>query len=135
MRALFLALALSCMMPRDEAIARLRDPNPDTRLIAVQSLRNERITDDVVIALDEAVAHETVEKNRAGMLLLLGKSGSPRAKRTLEELITSAATHEEQLHAGRALRTWAIQTGAVNKEYDFPEMWPYGTQGYPPIIE
>lgn len=125
-------------MTTQEAIANLKSPDLETRWKSADALRGgaagKKVPPEAIAPLIEAMKTEQQPKARGAMLTTLGASGAPEAKPVIDEWVQKAATHDEQRWYGRALKTWLIETGAKSKEDAWPDGWPYGTQGYPPII-
>ena len=129
------ALGAACMhhMRVDDAIAELQDPSPEQRQIAADSLRTkEGVPANAVGPLLAREQQETDAHAKAAMLITLGKSGSPNAKAPIDDYVQKAQSEEERRWAGRALKYWLIETGALPHGYIFPKGWPYGQPGYPP---
>jgi len=125
-------------MTTQEAIANLKSPDLETRWKSADALRGgvtgKKVAPEAVAPLLDALKTEAEPKARGAILTTLGASGSPEAKPAIDEWVQKAASADEQRWYGRALKTWLIETGAKSKEDAWPDGWPYGTTGYPPII-
>ena len=136
---LFAALSLPAChhaMPPDEAVAAIRDPDPKVRQSAADSLRADNVVPaGAVPFLLQAVQVEPVPYARGAMLITLGTSGAPEAKPIIDQAVMTAADPDMRRWAGRALKAWMIQTGAIPQGSKFAPGWPYGQPGYPPILQ
>jgi hypothetical protein len=120
-------------MPPDEALAAIHDGDPKVRQHAADALRDGNVVPGPAVpALLQAVQTEQVAYVRGAMLITLGTSGAPQAKPIIDQAVQTAADPDSRRWAGRALKAWMIQTGAIPAETKFPAGWPYGQPGYPP---
>src|SRR5580658_349646 len=122
MRSLVILLTFSLMwlsachhgMPPDRAVAALQDPDPRVRQHAADSLRSEGHAPAAVVGnLLQAAQTEQVPFVRGAILIALGTWGSPQAKPIIDQAVQTAPDADQQRWAGRALKAWMIQTGAV----------------------
>jgi hypothetical protein len=133
--ALSLVAASGCKhtMPPDVAMAELKNPNPQVRRDAADALRTkDGVPANAVPVLLDALKNERDPAVQGAILITLGKSGSPEAKPPIEAAVQGATGKDMRRWAGRALKLWMQQTGALPQDYKFPEGWPYGQPGYPP---
>jgi hypothetical protein len=122
-------------MPPDEAVAAIHDADPKVRQTAADSLRAGNVVPGGAIpALLQAVQAEPVPFVRGAMLITLGTSGAAEAKPIIDQAVMTAPDPDTRRWAGRALKAWMIQTGAVPPDAKFAPGWPYGQPGYPPIL-
>jgi HEAT repeat protein len=140
MRTPILALApllgVACMrMTPSTAISNLSSPDPGVRQNAADSLRTDiAVPDEAIQPLIEAYQRDTDPHAKAAELIALGHSGSPAAKPLIDAYVRDAKNSDEQRWGGRALKYWMLQNKRIAADYKFPDGWPYGTPGYPPII-
>jgi HEAT repeat protein len=135
-----LGAALGCGPSRTatEASRDLRSGDAELRLKAARdiegAMRAEKsLPEPVVEALFERAGSESDFKTRASILITLGYTGDTRAKPLLDEY-AKTQNPEQRRYAARALKKYAVKTGALPDGYDFPDEWPYGTDGYPPPL-
>jgi hypothetical protein len=129
-----LAVACTHVTPAT-AINNLSSPNPGVRQNAADSLRTDvGVPDEAVQPLIEAYQRDTDPHAKAAELIALGRSGSPAAKPLIDAYVRDAKTSDEQRWGGRALKYWMLQNKQIASDYKFPDGWPYGTPGFPPII-
>ena len=122
-------------MTSDEAINELRSPVSIARRNAADALRTPSgVPPEAVGPLMQALQTEADPGARGAELIALGKSGSPQAKPFLDQAVMTAADPNMRRWAGRALKYWMIQTGALAESTEFPDGWPYGQPGYPPKL-
>lgn len=134
------AVAMGCAPSRSasEASRDLQNGDATVRLKAARdiegAMRAEKsLPADVVEALFERAGNESDFKTRASILITLGYTGDSRAKPLLDEY-AQTQNPEQRRYAARALKKYAVKTGALPDGYDFPDEWPYGTDGYPPPL-
>jgi hypothetical protein len=129
-------LAVACMrVPPSTAINNLSSSNPGLRQNAADSLRTDAgVPDEAIQPLIEAYQRDTDPHAKAAELIALGRSGSPAAKPLIDAYVRDAKNGDEQRWGGRALKYWMLQNKQMAPDYKFPDGWPYGTPGYPPII-
>jgi hypothetical protein len=122
-------------MPPDQAIASLHDGDASVRQHAADSLRAGGVVPaNAIPALLQAYPAEPQPFVRGAMLITLGQSGAAEAKPVIDQAVQAAPDPDTRRWAGRALKAWMIQTGAIPAATKFPPGWPYGQPGYPPII-
>jgi hypothetical protein len=137
---LFLLPALSLpachhAMDAGDALAALHDPSPKVRQHAADSLRADNVVPaEALPVLFQAIQTEPEPSVRGAILITLGTSGAPQAKPIIDQAVMTAAEVDTRRWAGRALKAWMIQTGAIPPNASLPPGWPYGQPGYPPII-
>ncbi|MFO0555345.1 MAG: HEAT repeat domain-containing protein [Polyangiaceae bacterium] len=130
-------------MTTRDAISLLDSPEPGDRRQAADSLRGGKsvsfkksvVPYEAIQPLINTLGHESDPKVRGAILITLGASGAPEAKAPIDEWVQKASSREEQRWYGRALKYYLIKTGVKDEGEKFPEGWPYGTNGYPPVID
>jgi len=128
-------LACHHSVPPDQAIAELKNPDPDRRQEAADSLRTDNgVPPNAVPALLEALKTEQTPKVRGAELITLGRSGAPDAKPVIDDAVQNAKDPDMRRWASRALKYWMIATKQLPADHAFPEGWPYGQPGYPPPL-
>jgi hypothetical protein len=134
--ALATLLAVGCMRATPSmAINNLNSPNPGVRQNAADSLRTDvGVPDEAIQPLIDAYQRDTDPHAKAAELITLGRSGSPAAKPLIDAYVRDAKNSDEQRWGGRALKYWMLQNKQIAADFKFPDGWPYGTPGYPPII-
>jgi HEAT repeat protein len=121
-------------MPPDEAMSAMHDGDPKVRQSAADSLRSGGVVPTEAIGvLLQALQTEQVPYVRGAILITLGTSGAPQAKPAIDQAVMTSTEVDMRRWAGRALKAWMIQTGAIAPDTKFPPGWPYGQPGYPPI--
>lgn len=118
-----------------EASRDLRSNDVTLRLKAARDIEGamraqKSLPPEVVEALFERAGTESDFKTRASILITLGYTGDARAKPLLDEYARTE-NPEQRRYAARALKKYVVKTGAKPEGYDFPDEWPYGTDGYP----
>lgn len=122
-------------MDPDQALVAIHDPNPRVRQHAADSLRSGNVVpNDAIPVLFQAIQTEQDPSVRGAILITLGTSGAPQAKPVIDQAVMTAPDPDQRRWAGRALKAWMIQTGAIPENTSFPPGWPYGQAGYPPIL-
>jgi hypothetical protein len=122
-----------CREPKTPAqsIAELRSPDAEQRRRAADDLRTDAgVAPEAIQPLLQAAAAEQTPNVLGAMLITLGRSGVPEAKPLIDKQIPST-DKDMRRWAGRALKYWMIKTGQLDKDYKFPDGWPYGTPGFP----
>ena len=128
------AVACTRMTPA-VAIGSLGSPDPGVRQNAADSLRTDTgVPAEAIGPLIAAYERDTDPHAKAAELITLGRSGNPAAKPLIDAYVQRAKNQDEQRWGGRALKYWMIQNKQIAPDYNFPDYWPYGTPGYPPII-
>jgi hypothetical protein len=137
---LFLAITISlgCGPSRTpaEAVADLRSPNPETRMIAARDIESGAqagLTPDIIGALLQSAQSETDPKTKGAVMIALGYTGIPEAKPLLDQYVQTN-DRDQRRWGARALKKWAVKAGQVPPTYEFPDEWPFGTPGYPPPL-
>jgi HEAT repeat protein len=122
-------------MPPDQAVASLHDPDPKTRQHAADSLHsNGTAPAGVIPNLMQALQTEQDAHVRGAILIALGSWGAPDAKPIIDQAVMTAPDPDSRRWAGRALKYWMVQTGAMAQGTPLPPGWPYGQPGYPPAL-
>jgi HEAT repeat protein len=138
--AILLALLLSAAacgqaITPDQAVGELRNPDPNVRRNAADALRTpEGVPPQAVPALLSALTTEVDPPVRGAILITLGRSGAAEAKPAIDQSVMAAADKNMQRWTGRALRYWMIQTKQFPPDYAFPNDWPFGQPGFPPVV-
>ena len=119
----------------DEAINELRNPEAEARRDAADALRTDNgVPPQALGPLLAAVSAESDPAARGAELITLGRSGAPQAKPVIDQAVMTAADPNMRRWAGRALKYWMLATAQLPAGYPFPDGWPYGQPGYPPIL-
>lgn len=134
--AFLLATVVACARTPGETASDILSDHDSTRASAASSLEDdaEDIPPIVVDALLYAAPREKNEDTRGDMMLSLARSGDPRAKAVLD-VYAGTYDADERETAAKALQIYAVATGRYAQDYEFPEDWPYGTEGYPPKLD
>jgi HEAT repeat protein len=128
-------LAVACTRATPSmAINNLNSSDPGVRQNAADSLRADAVPDEAIQPLIDAYQRDTDPHAKAAELIALGRSGSPAAKPLIDAYVRDAKNSDEQRWGGRALKYWMLQNKQIAADFKFPDGWPYGTPGYPPII-
>jgi HEAT repeat protein len=128
-------LAVACTRATPSmAINTLNSSDPGVRQNAADSLRADAVPDEAIQPLIDAYQRDTDPHAKAAELIALGRSGSPAAKPLIDAYVRDAKNSDEQRWGGRALKYWMLQNKQIAADFKFPDGWPYGTPGYPPII-
>lgn len=121
-----------------ENIQNLRDPDPNVRRKSADALRvgaeKGKPPPEAIQPLLDQLKAEPEPKVRGAILITLGASGLPEVKPLLEDAVRAAKTRDEQRWAGRALKYWMINSGAMPETGPWPDGWPFGQPGYPPPL-
>ncbi len=132
--------AMGCAPSRSasEASRDLQSSDANVRLKAARDIEGAMRADKslpaaVIESLFERAGAESDFKTRASILITLGYTGDSRAKPLLDEY-AKTQNPEQRKYAARALKKYAVKTGTLPDGYDFPDEWPYGTDGYPPPL-
>jgi hypothetical protein len=120
--------------PVAQIVVELRDPDPVKRQHAASDLQTKNGVH--VQAIPHLLQAASVEQNKealGAMLVTLGKSGVPEAKGLIDQHIPTTDLGLRK-HLGRALRYWYIANSQIAPDAKPPEHWPYGQEGYPPLL-
>lgn len=130
-----LAALTACHEPKtvDQLVAELRAPEAKMRRRAADGLGREEVDPRAIQPLLEAIAVEKDKSTYGAMLIALGRSGVPEAKAIVDARLPDP-DRDMRRWAGRALKYWMLKTGQLPRDYDFPDNWPYGQPGYPPLL-
>ena len=134
--AIALATSIGCGKPKTpaELVADLRSPSAEERQHAADDLRHDDgVPPEAIQPLLQAEQSEQVPKVIGAMLITLGRSGVPEAKPLIDAHINTD-DRDMRRWAGRALKYWMIANHQIDKDYKFPDGWPYGTPGFPPKL-
>lgn len=137
--AILLATLVACARTPADTVEDLESEDEGTRGSAAswqedEAASGEKVPPKVVDELLIAAPRETDSEAKGDMMWTLGRSGDPRAKEVLDAYARTDDSGQRS-KASKALRLWMIATGRVSEDHDFPEDWPYGTDGYPPKLE
>jgi hypothetical protein len=132
-----LVVVVACTRTPADTVEDLRSDDEGTRgsvasWIEDEAASGEEIPREVVDALLWAAPRETEAEAKRDMMRALGRSGDPRAKEVLDAY---ARSNESPSTASDALQLWMVASGLVSEDHEFPDDWPYGTEGYPPKRE
>ena len=118
------------------AIGNLGSPDAGVRQNAADSLRTDiGVATEAIEPLLAAYERDTDPHAKAAELITLGPQRQPRCETAdRRAYVQDAKNRDEQRWGRRALKYWMIQNKQIAPDYKFPDGWPYGTLGYPPII-